>query len=147
MLLSCRTEFLNITKRYICYLKKYTQIKLKQLLLIFIWNHINNSLIMQKLHVLDFCLPHYLSSSDSEAMTLHKVSSLRTSFFKTLNKKTKLDPYLVILRVIPLSLSLLHRYYPDIGGYLSSILIPVVVVVVVFISIFILKLKMYLLTL
>ena len=37
--------------------------------------------------MLDSCLPHYLLSSNSKAMTLHKVSSLHTSFFKIFNKK------------------------------------------------------------
>ena len=39
---------------------------------------------------LDFCLLHYLLSSDSETVTFHKVSSLDISFFKTFFKKTKL---------------------------------------------------------
>ena len=39
----------------------------------------------QLLHLLDFCLLHYLLSSDSKAMA--KVSKLHTSFFKTFYKK------------------------------------------------------------
>ena len=39
----------KIQKQKICYLEIYPPIKLKQLSVIFILNHINNSLIMQKL--------------------------------------------------------------------------------------------------
>ena len=40
----------------------------------------------QLLHLLDFCLLHYLLSSDSKAMV--KVSELHTSFFKTKKEQT-----------------------------------------------------------
>ena len=45
----------------------------------------------QLLDLLDFCLLHYLLSSDSKAMA--KVSKLHTSFFKT--KKNKLVFYII----------------------------------------------------
>ena len=57
----------------------------------------------QLLHLLDFCLVHYLLSSDSKAMT--KVSKLHTSFFKTKKELTSL------LINICLGLALLYRYY------------------------------------
>ena len=60
----------------------------------------------QLLHLLDFCLLHYLLSSDSKAMA--KVSKLHASFFKT--KKNKLVFYIIF--VIPLGLALLYRYSP-----------------------------------
>ena len=41
----------KIQKQKICYLEIYPPIKLKQLSVIFILNHINNSLIMQKLYL------------------------------------------------------------------------------------------------
>ena len=41
----------------------------------------------QLLHLLDFCLLHYLLSSDSKAMALYKVSKLHISFFKAFYKK------------------------------------------------------------
>ena len=47
----------------------------------FFWNIFGNFIM------LDSCLHHYLLSSDSKAMALHKVSSLHTSFFKIFNKK------------------------------------------------------------
>ena len=46
------------------------------------------------LHLLDFCLLHYLLSSDSKAMA--KVSKLHTSFFKT--KKNKLVFYIIFVK-------------------------------------------------
>ena len=80
--------------------------KLKQLSIIFILNHINNLIDPAKIymtllatiniqsnyfnfqvHLLDFCLLHYLLSSDSKAMTLLVVSSLLTSLSKTFTKK------------------------------------------------------------
>ena len=48
----------------------------------------------QLLHLLDFCLLHYLLSSDSKAMA--KVSKLHTSFFKT--KKNKLVFYIIFVK-------------------------------------------------
>ena len=48
----------------------------------------------QLLDLLDFCLMHYLLSSDSKAMT--KVSKLHTSFFKT--KKNKLVFYVIFVK-------------------------------------------------
>ena len=57
----------------------------------------------QLLHLLDFCLVHYLLSSDSKAMT--KVSKLHTSFFKTKKELTSL------LINLCLGLALLYRYY------------------------------------
>ena len=51
-------------------------------------------IILINIHVIDICLVHCFLSSDSEVMTLHKVSSPHTSFFKTFNKlKTKLVLY------------------------------------------------------
>ena len=90
--------------------------------------------------MLDFCLLHYLLSSDSEAMTLHKCHHSIHYFSKPL-AKNKLVLYWIILRVIPLGLALLYiQVLPsDIGEYLSSLFNTVVVVV--FISIFTLELK------
>ena len=48
----------------------------------------------QLLHLLDFCLLHYLLSSDSKAMA--KVSKLHTSFFKT--KKNNLVFYIIFVK-------------------------------------------------
>ena len=48
----------------------------------------------QLLHLLDFCLLHYLLSSDSKAMA--KVSKLHTSFYKT--KKNKLVFYIIFAK-------------------------------------------------
>ena len=68
--------------------------------------------------MLNSCLLHYLLLSDSAAMEHHKVSSLDTSFFKNFTKKTKFTEFtkktklcLIILRVKPLGLALLYRYY------------------------------------
>ena len=47
----------------------------------------------QLLHLLDFCLLHYLLSSDSKAMV--KVSKLHASFFKT--EKNKLVFYIIFV--------------------------------------------------
>ena len=62
--------------------------------------------------MLDFCLLHYLLSSDSKVNDNSYVSSLHKLFFKTLNTKTKLVLYLIILKVIPLGLALVYRCYP-----------------------------------
>ena len=88
--------------------------------------------------MLDFCLLHYLLSSDSEAMTLHKVSSLNTLFFKILTKRSKLVLYWIMLTVIPQGLALLYiQILPsDIGEYLSPFFNAAYVVL--FVSIFIL---------
>ena len=51
-------------------------------------NYCKNSL-----HMLDFCLLHYLLSSDSEAMTLCKCHYSIHYFLETFNKKTKLVLY------------------------------------------------------
>ena len=48
----------------------------------------------QLLHLLGFCLLHYLLSSDSKVMA--KVSKLHTSFFKT--KKSKLVFYIIFVK-------------------------------------------------
>ena len=48
----------------------------------------------QLLHLLDFCLLHYLLSSDSKAMV--KVSKLHASFFKT--EKNKLVFYIIFVK-------------------------------------------------
>ena len=48
----------------------------------------------QLLHLLDFCLLHYLLSSDSKAMA--KVSKLHISFFKT--KRNQLVFYLIFVK-------------------------------------------------
>ena len=48
----------------------------------------------QLLHLLDFCLLHYLLSSDSKAMA--KVPKLHASFFKT--KKNKLVFYIIFVK-------------------------------------------------
>ena len=61
----------------------------------------------------DFCLLHYLLSFDSDAMTLHKCHHAIHYFLKLLTKKkTKLVLNGFILRVIPLGLAMLCRYYP-----------------------------------
>ena len=74
------------------------------------------------LHMLDFCLLHYLSSSDSEAMT-----------FK---KRNKLVLYWIILKGNTSRLGSATQVLPfDIGEYLSSFFDPVVVVAFVFIFI------------
>ena len=91
--------------------------------------------------MLDFCLLHYLLSSHSEAITLHKVYHSIHHFSKLLTKKkqTKLVLYWIkgntsrfgsAIQVLP----------SDIGEYFSSFFIPVVVV---FISIFICNWKRY----
>ena len=48
----------------------------------------------QLLHLLDFCLLHYLLSSDSKVMA--KVSKIHASFFKT--KKNKLVFHIIFVK-------------------------------------------------
>ena len=53
-------------------------------------------------------------SSDGDAITLHKVSSLHISFFKTFNSKKKLKQTSSLLNYpkgLPLGLALLYMYY------------------------------------
>ena len=71
--------------------------------------NISRNHFIYQLHLLDFCLQHYLLSSDSK--TLAKVSKLHTSVLKTFYKKELTSLLLKLpLRVIPLSLALLYRY-------------------------------------
>ena len=80
----------------------------------------------QLLHLLDFCLLHYLLSSDSKAMA--KVSKLHTSFFKT--KKNKLVFYIIFVKGNTSRFGSAIQVLPsDIGKYFSSFLITAVVFV------------------
>ena len=84
--------------------------------------------------MLDFCLLHYLLSSDSEAMTLYKCHYSIHYFLETFNKKTKLVLYWIILKGNTSSFGSAIQVLPsDIGEYLSSFFNPVVVVVFIFI--------------
>ena len=84
----------------------------------------------------DFCLLHYLLSSDSEAMTLYKCHYSIHYFLETFNKKTKLVLYWIILKGTSRFGSAIQVVPSDIGEYSSSFLNPVVVVLI-----FILQLK------
>ena len=87
--------------------------------------------------MLDFCLLHYLLSSDSEAMTLYKCHYSIHYFLETFNKKTKLVLYWIILKANTSRFGSAIQVVPsDIGEYSSSFLNPVVVVLI-----FILQLK------
>ena len=87
--------------------------------------------------MLDFCLLHYLLSSDSEVMTLYKCHYSIHYFLETFNKKTKLVFYWIILKGNTSSFGSAIQVLPsDIGEYLSSFFNPIVVV-----FIFILQLK------
>ena len=71
--------------------------------------------------MLDFCLLHYFLSYLT-AMTFRIVLSLLASLSNIFNKKTKLALYCIMLRVIPLGLALLYRYYPlTLENILSSV--------------------------
>ena len=48
-----------------------------------------------EVHLLDYCLPQYLLSSDSKAMELDIVSSLLRSF-KTFNKKKQNQSFTIL---------------------------------------------------
>ena len=79
--------------------------------------------------MLDFCLLHYLLSSDSEAMTLHKCHHT-IHYFSKLLAKNKLVISWIIFKVIPLWLGSAILAQPsDIGEYLSSLFNAVVAVV------------------
>ena len=65
------------------YLKIYPPTKLQHLSVIVILNHINNLID----HAIDFCLLHYLLSSDSTAMTLHIVFHSLHHYLKLLTKR------------------------------------------------------------
>ena len=67
-------------------------IKYNKLCMTLLKTHLEKS--FQLLHLLDFCLLHYLLSSDSK--TIAKVSKLHTSFFKT--KKNKLVFYIIFVK-------------------------------------------------
>ena len=79
--------------------------------------------------MLDFCLLHYLLSSDSEAMTLYKCHYSIHYFLETFNKKTKLVLYWIILKGNTSRFGSAIQVLPsDIGEYLSSFFNPVAVV-------------------
>ena len=87
----------------------------------------------------DFCLLHYLLSSDSETMTLYRCHYSIHYFLETFNKKTKLVLYWIILNGNTSRFGSAMQLLPsDIGEYLSSFFNPFVVV---FIFIFNLQLK------
>ena len=87
----------------------------------------------QLLHLLDFCLLHYLLSSDSKAMA--KVSKLHTSFFKT--KKNKLVFYIIFVKGNTSRFGSAIQVLPsDIRKYFSSFLITAVAVVSISMFIF-----------
>ena len=67
---------------------------MQQFLYDFTSSQIHLEKLFQLLHLLGFCLLHYLLSSDSKAMA--KVSKLHTSFFKT--KKNKLVFYIIFVK-------------------------------------------------
>ena len=79
----------------------------------------------------DFCLLHYLLSSDSEAMTLYKCHYSIHYFLETFNKKTKLVLYWIILNGNTSRFGSAMQLLPsDIGEYLSSFFNPFVVVLI-----------------
>ena len=83
--------------------------------------------------MLDFCLLHYLLSSDSEAMTLYKCHYSIHYSLKTFNKKTKLVLYWIILKGNTSRFGSAIQVLPsDIGEYLSPLFNHVVVVVFIF---------------
>ena len=63
-------------------------------------------------YMLDFCLRHYLLSSDSKTVTLYKGHHSMHYFQKLLTKKLNQSFTELFLRVIPLGLALLYKYYP-----------------------------------
>ena len=70
--------------------------------------------------MLDFCLLHYLMSSDSETMTLYKCHYSIHYFLENFNKKTKLVLYWIILKDNTSRLgSAIQLSLADIGEYLS----------------------------
>ena len=79
----------------------------------------------------DFCLLHYLLSSDSETMTLYRCHYSIHYFLETFNKKTKLVLYWIILNGNTSRFGSAMQLLPsDIGEYLSSFFNPFVVVLI-----------------
>ena len=90
--------------------------------------------------MLDFCLLHYLLTTDSEAMTHHKYHHSIHYFSKLLTKKNETSPLLNYLKSNTSKFGSAIQVLPsDIGEYFSSFFNAVVVVV--FISIFSLQLE------
>ena len=91
--------------------------------------------------MLDFCLLHYLLSSHSKAMTLHKVYLSIHHFTKLLTKKKKKKKKKKKTKLVLYWIkgnnsrfgSAIHVLPSDIGKYFSSFFIPVVVVISIFI--------------
>ena len=78
--------------------------------------------------MLDFCLLHYLLSSDSEAMTLYKCHYSIHYFLETFNKKTKLVLYWIILKGYTSRFGSAIQVLPsDIREYLRSFFNPVLI--------------------
>ena len=145
MLLSHGTKSKNNWKIY--YLEIYLPIQLKQLSVIFNLNHINNSLIMQKLYLtvplmnklLQLLIPHATFLFTARICCLlivkqwHFISIITpcTLFLKTFNKKTKLVLYWIILKgntsMFGSAIQVLPSHNRE---YLSSFFNPVCCVVV-----------------